>query len=185
MSNMSNSRRDFFRQLVDKTMGPAADALGDRLPVPAQPRTRLRPPGAIAEAQFLETCYRCGNCVDVCPAQAIKHVKGESDEHNGTPFIAARDQPCLVCDGLECMHACPSGALQLVPREQIRMGLAQVDADTCVRSTGEVCQICIDVCPFDEAAILIDVDGVVQIQAGCTGCGICEWKCPTEAVVVR
>lgn len=181
---MTSSRRDFFRQLVDRTLGPAADAFGDRLPVPATPRTRLRPPGAIAEARFLDTCYRCGNCVDVCPAKAIHHVKGESDELNGTPFIVASQQPCLVCDGLECMHACPSGALQLVAREDIRMGVARVDAQACVRSKGQDCQICVEVCPMD-GAIAIDPAGLVQVQAGCTGCGICEWKCPADAIVVQ
>ena len=183
---MGNSRRDFFRQFVDKTLGQAADALGDRLPStsPERPRTRLRPPGAIAEAQFLDTCYRCGNCVDACPARAIQHLKGESEELNGTPFIDARQQPCLVCDGLECMHVCPSGALQLVAREQIRMGLAVVDDKACLRSHGEDCRICVELCPYGEAAMRIDESGTVQVLGGCVGCGICEWKCPCDAVVV-
>jgi ferredoxin-type protein NapG len=184
---MSDSRRDFFRRVLDKTLGQAADIVGDQLPASmvAQPRTRLRPPGAIAEAQFLDTCYRCGNCVDVCPAQAIQHVKGVSEEENGTPFIAARDQPCLVCTGLECMQVCPSGALQPVAREAIRMGMAQVDGTACLRSQGDDCQVCVDMCPYDETAIRIDDSGTVQVMSGCVGCGICEWKCPVEPAAVR
>jgi MauM/NapG family ferredoxin protein len=185
---MSNSRRDFFRQLVDKTLDQAADILEERLPVarPELPRTRLRPPGAIPEARLLETCYRCGNCVDVCPAQAIKHIKGESDEQNGTPFIEARSQPCLVCDGLECMQACPSGALQPVARQDIRMGLAVVDLAACRRSQGEDCRVCVDLCPYGEQAMRIDDSGgTVQVLSACVGCGICEWKCPERAVAVR
>lgn len=191
---MGSSRRAFFRQLVDRTLGQAADLLGEQAGslVPARPRTRLRPPGAIDEGDFLERCYRCGNCVDVCPARAIEHIKGETDELNGTPVIVARTQACLVCDGLECMQACPSGALQPVAREAIRMGRATVDDARCLRSSApdrpaEDCRVCVDLCPFDERALRIDDSGFVQVMAGCTGCGICEWKCPTEppAIVVR
>src|SRR5689334_3469525 len=32
----------------------------------------LRPPGALEEMQFRQTCSRCGECVKVCPAQCIK-----------------------------------------------------------------------------------------------------------------
>jgi len=32
----------------------------------------LRPPGALQEQRFRETCSRCGECVKVCPAQCIK-----------------------------------------------------------------------------------------------------------------
>src|SRR5438046_5020233 len=31
----------------------------------------LRPPGALPEQQFRETCSRCGDCVRACPASAI------------------------------------------------------------------------------------------------------------------
>src|SRR5438445_10483227 len=39
-------------------------------PAPAPPAAWLRPPGALAEPDFLSTCSRCGTCVAVCPAQA-------------------------------------------------------------------------------------------------------------------
>lgn len=184
---MSSSRRDFFSKFVDKTLGQATDMLGQVAGPAPRDRTRLRPPGAIDEARFLETCYRCGNCVDICPAEAIYHIKGASDELNGTPAIDARTQPCLVCDGLDCMSACPSGALLPVAREAIRMGRAVVNDETCLRSQKDDCQVCVDVCPYDEAAIRIDDSGFVQVMSGCVGCGICEWKCPVEssAVVVQ
>lgn len=176
-----DSRRAFFRQLVDRTLGEAADFLGDQLGPAASPtsRQRLRPPGAIIEAAFLETCYRCGNCVDVCPAQAIQHTRDSSEELNGTPYIDAARQPCLVCDGLECMQACPSGALQLLSQEQIRMGRAVVDHAACLRTAGEDCRRCVDLCPLGEAALRLDDGGAVAVGSACIGCGICEWKCPT------
>ena len=85
------------------------------------------------------------------------------------------------------MQACPSGALQLLGREQIRMGTAVVDGAACLRAHGQDCRVCVDMCPYDEAAIRIDDSGIVQVLDGCVGCGICEWKCPVEpsAVVVH
>ncbi len=184
-----NDRRRFFRQLVDRTLGPAADYVGDRVDgIVSRPRTRLRPPGAIPEADFLNICYRCGNCVDVCPARAIIHIKGESEELDGTPVILPDTQPCLVCDGLQCMSACPSGALQATPRTQIRMGLARIDHGLCLRTTEEACTECVDTCPEGEKALHLDTAGAVQVVAeGCIGCGVCQWRCPSEpkAIVVQ
>jgi ferredoxin-type protein NapG len=188
MSADGGGRRQFFRQLVDRTLGQAADYVGDRVDgLVGRERQRLRPPGAIAEVDFLDTCYRCGNCVDVCPAKAIQHIKDESDELNGTPVIFADSQPCLVCDGLECMSACPSGALQITPRAQIRMGLAHIDHEPCLRTSGELCTECVDTCPEGERALRFDAQGAVEaIAEGCIGCGVCQWRCPSQpkAIVV-
>jgi ferredoxin-type protein NapG len=65
------------------------------------------------------------------------------------------------------------------------MGTAVVDGEQCLRSQGESCQVCVDVCPHGEMAIRIDDSGTVQVLGGCVGCGICEWKCPTQPAAVR
>src|SRR5690606_16712159 len=97
------------------------------LPQASVPRTMVRPPGALPEKDFLDTCYRCGNCIDVCPARAIRPMSQGDVERAGTPYIDADLSACVVCDELACMKACPSGALQLVSEPaQISMGLARV-----------------------------------------------------------
>jgi MauM/NapG family ferredoxin protein len=182
-----HDRRAFFRQFLRRVVEPAVELAEKVLPFPPH-RAFLRPPGALAERAFLDTCYRCGNCADVCPAQAIFSFRGADEELRGTPFIDPGQQPCLVCDGLQCMHACPSGALRPVPLEQIRMGLAQVNEQTCVRSQGEDCRKCVEICPLGEKAIRLDADGWVEVLAhGCIGCGICQRACPTSpaAIAVR
>lgn len=186
MAASRSSRRDFFRQVVDRGLSQAADLLGQGRGAD-RPRTRLRPPGALPEAQFLATCYHCGNCVDACPAHAIAHVQGDGEPLNGTPVIVASAQPCLVCDSLACMQVCPSGALRPTPREQIRMGRAAVDHGACLRTQGQDCRVCVDLCPMGEAALRLDDAGAVAVGPGCIGCGICEWQCPTDprAVVVQ
>src|SRR5438045_3242473 len=81
-------RRRFFRQGLRELFKPLASGLDNieritnqlgaleeskadfsrSLPVIAW----LRPPGALEESSFRETCSRCGICVSVCPAHAIK-----------------------------------------------------------------------------------------------------------------
>jgi len=35
-------------------------------------RTLLRPPGALPEDEFLARCIRCGECMKVCPTNALQ-----------------------------------------------------------------------------------------------------------------
>ena len=164
-------------------MKPVADFLADRIDLTdTLPRTLLRPPGAIPEAEFLEVCHRCGKCVEVCPADAIKLYACDDDHLNGTPVIDPDIAACVICDDLACMNVCPSGALVLVDSpHSIRMGLAVMNHSVCVRSQGEDCTKCIDLCPLGESAIRLDAAGKVEVlDPGCVGCGVCQFHCPTE-----
>jgi ferredoxin-type protein NapG len=151
------------------------------------PERYLRPPGAMAPEAFESVCSRCGNCVEACPADAIKlDVNGLSGE--GFPYIVAAEAPCVVCDDLSCMKSCPTGALKLVDRLQIKIGTAKVDHATCLRDRGENCTLCVDACPITAddaghlAAITINaITGKVIVRKNiCVGCGLCESRCPTE-----
>jgi ferredoxin-type protein NapG len=77
----------------------------------ASPRSVLRPPGALPEAAFLRTCYRCGSCMDACPVHALQPVQGQDEDLAGTPQLDPDLQICEKCPALPCVHACPSGAL--------------------------------------------------------------------------
>jgi MauM/NapG family ferredoxin protein len=133
----------------------------------------------LPEPDFLSTCSRCGTCVSVCPAQAIK-IDSSGARANGAPYIVASEMPCVACDSLACMNGCPSGALVFTPLAQIDMGTAQWQEMLCVRSRGEECRICVDQCPLGEAAITLDGRRVKVIEDGCIGCGVCEHQCPTS-----
>ena len=188
-SHDPHDRRAMFRLGLKRLMEPVADYIEKRLNVPLPMyRSVLRPPGALPEKEFLDTCYRCGNCVDVCPAKAIRTMNVQEVEQTGTPYIDADLAACVVCDELSCMRSCPSGALKLVPsREEIAMGLARVDGQVCVRSHGEDCRLCVDKCPLGTTAIDIGEVGEVVVKiSGCVGCGVCQFYCPTtpKAIVV-
>ena len=207
-------RRDFFRKVALRGIEKAEDAaqsIGQRLGVivgsrvggheahgggdrtGGYPERFLRPPGALEEIAFADACSRCGDCVRACPAQCIVL---DPDAAGGLPHIVPRRSPCVVCEDLSCMKACPTGALTLVDEiSRIDMGLAVVDQDRCLRNPthqsgegladgtagkGEDCRVCIQDCPPGESAIGIDPDGRIEIRPGCIGCGVCERVCPTQ-----
>jgi len=90
---------------------------------------RLRPPGALEENDFLAACIKCGQCVQVCPVEAIKLADGDEGFALGTPYIDARVQACdFSCDATQCVLACPTGALShlIDSKEEVRMGMARL-----------------------------------------------------------
>jgi MauM/NapG family ferredoxin protein len=160
-------------------------------PAPIAPQKPLigipiRPPGALPEQKFRETCSRCGECVKVCPVQAIK-IDPTGLNGAGAPYIDIDSAACVLCNGLLCMNQCPSGALVPTALADIDMGTAIWLDDTCVRAKGESCTICVDTCPVGEVAIKLDGNKINVINDGCTGCGVCQNRCPThpKSIVVK
>lgn len=139
-----SSRREFLRSAA-LTAGVVTISLTGLLPVAQGSSTRLRPPGAIKnlldEQKFLAACIKCGQCVQVCPVNAIKLAELDSGAGIGVPFIDAREQACdFSCDGLQCVLACPTGALthELDYPADTRMGFARLDKPkSCLATQGK------------------------------------------------
>ena len=185
----THNRRAFFGEAFAKLVQPVAEFLDGQISghLPVE-KPLLRPPGALSESEFLDTCLRCGNCVESCPAEAIHPLPGSNPNLAGTPYIDPDYQPCVVCDTLACMQVCPSGALQKLSVNEIQIGLAVVDHQTCLRSKDIDCIYCVSSCPIGETAIRLDSEGRVEvIAAGCVGCGVCQSQCPTapKSIVVQ
>jgi ferredoxin-type protein NapG len=105
------ARRKFIRSAILLSGVIGASLLGV-LPVLRERIKRLRPPGALDEKDFLASCIKCGQCLQVCPVSAIR--LGEIDEGAGigVPYIVAREQACdFSCDAIQCILACPTGTL--------------------------------------------------------------------------
>ena len=105
------ARRRFLRTVL-LTGGVLGAALSGYLPLAYAKKERLRPPGALDEHDFLASCIKCGQCVQVCPVQAIKLADLVDGFGVGVPYIDAREQACdFSCDAAQCILACPTGAL--------------------------------------------------------------------------
>ncbi len=105
------NRRRFIRSAF-LIGGVLALALLGYVPVATARKTRLRPPGALEEPDFLSSCIKCGQCVQVCPVAAIKLDDLDAGFGLGVPSIDARRQACdFSCDAVQCILACPTGSL--------------------------------------------------------------------------
>jgi len=166
------------------------------------PAQAIRPPGALAEDDFLAACVRCGLCVRDCPYNTLTL----SDLANvtlpvatGTPYFTARDIPCEMCEDIPCVKACPTGALdrELTDIAQSRMGLAAlVDQESCLNFLGLRCDVCYRVCPVIDKAITLELRHnprsdrhalllpTVHSDA-CTGCGKCEKSCVLPEAAIK
>jgi ferredoxin-type protein NapG len=126
------SRREFLRTSV-LTTGFVTAALAGLVPLAGNANARLRPPGALKdrldEHELLAACIKCGQCVQVCPVEAIELADLGDGVGVGVPFIDPRVQACdFSCDGLQCVLACPTGALthDINYPAQARMGFARL-----------------------------------------------------------
>jgi ferredoxin-type protein NapG len=159
----------------------------------------FRPPGAMAEEEFLGACIRCGLCVRDCPPRILALAKPEQPIATGTPYFVARSGPCEMCEDIPCVKACPTGALDhgLSDIGKARMGLAVlVDHETCLNFLGLRCDVCYRVCPLLDKAITLEprhnertgthaiYEPVVHSDA-CTGCGKCEASCVLQVSAIK
>ncbi len=143
----------------------------------------IRPPGALDETMFLAMCLRCGKCAQVCPQQAIKMGQGDKGISLGTPYIEPRTTACDLC--MECVEVCTSGALRLIDKENVQMGLAEIDQQRCLAWQGDECKLCYTGCPFYNRGItLIDHKQPVVDPAICVGCGHCEHICIADPAAI-
>ncbi len=148
---------------------------------------RLRPPGALPEAQFLTYCTPCDGCFEACPVDAIVPVP-DGREDAGTPHIVAATTACGVCSEMSCISACDTGALQALDSvREIDIGLAVFDESTCLAFKDHYCDACASVCPVQPRAIALLGGTPSLVPELCIGCGLCEQFCPTwpKSVVVQ
>lgn len=164
----------------------------------------VRPPGALAEKEFLQRCVRCAECLQVCIGNALQPVMLEGGlDSIFTPKLVARTGYCEFNCTL-CGQVCPTGALRkltLTEKHQLKIGNAWFDKDRCLPwAKGIPCMVCEEHCPTPEKAIRFRQGETVNTKGErvmvkqpyivdelCIGCGICEYKCPLpgrSAVIV-
>ena len=157
----------------------------------------LRPPGVKSEAEFLNKCVRCGECMKVCLTGALYPAIAQAGvEGIFTPVVTPRLGYCEYNCTL-CGQVCPTAAIPSLPVTEKRravIGKAVFDKNHCLpyaRKTN--CIVCEEHCPIPQKAIRsevveeLDLNGArIRLQKPylveelCNGCGICENVCPLE-----
>lgn len=164
------------------------------IPIVRRVRERLRPPGALPEQRFLGACIKCGQCVQVCPVQAIVLADADEGFGVGVPYIDAREQACdFSCDALSCILACPTGALshELKAKEEVRAGLARLARpDACLARRGEPFHGLARGAGFDGRLRYEDIDRWTPIPVrdhpyDRAVCDLCVHECPIGPSALR
>ncbi|MDY6820073.1 MAG: 4Fe-4S binding protein [Deferribacterota bacterium] len=155
----------------------------------------IRPPGALAELDFLARCLRCSACIKVCPQNFLQPslIEGRL-EALWTPIGSGRLGYCEYNCKL-CSEVCPTGAIKQITLEEkkkISIGTAFIDKNRCLPYAFDTeCAVCEEMCPVSPKAIYFKEEQIVTRDNTekiikrpvvdpdkCTGCAICEFKCP-------
>ena len=167
----------------------------------------LRPPGSVDEEFFLSRCVRCGECMKVCPNNALQPALTEAGiEGLWTPVLVPRLGYCETSCVL-CSQVCPTGAIREITAKEkgwsvdissaakpVRLGTAFYDRGRCLPwAMATDCIVCEEWCPTSPKAVylrpaeVIDAAGdVKQVKqpyldpSKCVGCGACEHACPVQ-----
>ena len=170
----------------------------------------IRPPGALAEDEFLARCVRCAACVNACPTSALQpSLTTAGLEGLYTPVLVPRRGWCEP-SCTRCGQVCPTAAIATLTAEtkgwtrgasaavapaRVKIGTAFFDWGRCLPwAMATPCVVCEEVCPTSPKAITLETVDAARangsvVRVGrpridpdrCVGCGLCEAKCPVAA----
>ena len=163
------TRRGLLVSLASGLLAVPIVRLGAQLAGNWNPRL-IRPPGALAEAEFAARCIKCGQCMRVCPTNVIQPAVLEAGiEGLWTPTLNYRigTSGCqLNC--VACGHVCPTAAIRPLALDEklgrgafadagpIRMGTAFFDHGRCLPwAMDKPCIVCQENCPVSPKAIYV------------------------------
>lgn len=170
------------REILHEAAEQQLTSMGDRLP-----RCCVRPPFAIAEADFLRSCSRCAACLKAYSYHVLHMLPARCGFlRSGTPAMELCKHGCHLCEGWPCVAACDTGALKMpVANVMPKLGRLMVSPHRCLASPTHDCHACIDVCPVDGAISTGSDSKPLIIEDYCPGCGLCLEACVADPKAIE
>jgi len=139
----------------------------------------IRPPWALPEAQFIDRCTRCGECIKACPYTIIKEGRGKF------PLVDFSLHGCNFCR--QCLDVCEPKALTDTNAEDSPWLLKASILPACLSLNAVVCRSCGEACEERSISFRLEPGGIARPQLDietCTGCGECFAVCPVKSVEI-
>jgi len=139
----------------------------------------LRPPWAIDEYHFVDSCQDCTACLKACTENIIQLDSRQQ------PIINFQQGECTFCG--DCLSACETGALLKTSESQQPWTATVVLGPDCLSEQKTLCRSCGEVCEHRAIHFPLSVQGIVSPEINtekCNGCGACIAICPTQALNV-
>jgi polyferredoxin/formate hydrogenlyase subunit 6/NADH:ubiquinone oxidoreductase subunit I len=167
ITNPDISRRGFMLSLASGVLAIPAVRLSGKLSGNWYHKV-IRPPGALAEKEFLKRCIKCGQCMRICPTNVIQPAGIDGGLENlWTPVLNNRigSSGCqLNC--VACGQVCPTSAIRPITLSEklgtgefadvgpIKLGTAFFDRGRCLPwAMDKPCIVCEENCPVSPKAI--------------------------------
>jgi len=167
ITNPDVSRRGFVLSLAGGFIAAPAIRLSNKLGSNWYHKL-IRPPGALAEEEFLKRCVKCSQCMRVCPTNVIQPAGIQGGLENlWTPVLNYRigSSGCqLNC--VACGQVCPTSAIRPITLAEklghnefaeagpIKLGTAFLDRNRCLPwAMDKPCIVCEENCPVSPKAI--------------------------------